>query len=327
MVHDRDPVAQHLGLVHVVRRQHDGAAGVVEPGEQVPEVAAGLRVERGGRLVEEDHLGVVHQRAGDREPLRLAAREVLDAGAGLVDQPDPLEPLVAAGGRHAVQRGERVDLLARGQPLEERRRLQLYADPRQQAGVARPRRLAQHRDGARVRLPEALDHLQGGGLAGTVRPEDPEELALGHLEAHPVDCPELPVGHREVRDLDSTHEGRTLAAGHQRPGPGRLDLRGQAEQRGLVVGAPDQLHGGGQAVGGRARTAPRRPGCRRRSRARRTRWRACEASAEPTVPLPSRIPTGGGRCAMVGVSSTSTESKTRLAFARDLLGLARAPSR
>ena len=44
---------------------------------------------------------------------------------------------------HAVQRRERLQLLARGQLLEERRRLQLHADPRQQRDLARPRRLAE----------------------------------------------------------------------------------------------------------------------------------------------------------------------------------------
>ena len=36
VVHDRDPVAQRLGLVHVVRGQHDRAAAVVEPGRAGP---------------------------------------------------------------------------------------------------------------------------------------------------------------------------------------------------------------------------------------------------------------------------------------------------
>ena len=38
------------------------------------------------------------------------------------------------------------------------------------------------------------------------------------------------------------------------------------------------------------------------------------ASDEPTVPFPSITPTRGGRWAVVGVSRTSTSSKTRLAW-------------
>ena len=202
MVHDRDPVAEDLGLVHVVRGQHHRAAGVVEPGEQVPQVAAGLRVERRGRLVEEDHLGVVDERGSDREPLRLAAGQVLDPGVGLVLQPHPRQPLVRGLPADAVQRGEGVDLLARGQPLEERRRLELDADPRQQRGVARPDRLAQHRDRARVGPAQPLDGLEGRRLPGAVGAEDPDELALADLEADAVDGPQVAVGHGEVDDLD-----------------------------------------------------------------------------------------------------------------------------
>jgi hypothetical protein len=40
----------------------------------------------------------VDERARDREPLLLTAREVLDAGVGLVDDPDPVEPASAAAG-------------------------------------------------------------------------------------------------------------------------------------------------------------------------------------------------------------------------------------
>ena len=42
------------------------------------------------------------------------------------------------------------------------------------------------------------------------------------------------------------------------------------------------------------------------------------SSDEATVPRPSRIPTRGGRCAIVGVISTSMSSKTRLALTATL---------
>ena len=40
-----------------------------------------------------------------------------------------------------------------------------------------------------------------------------------------------------------------------------------------------------------------------------------DASDDRTVPLPSMIPSLGGRCAMAGVSRTSRSSKTRLVLA------------
>jgi hypothetical protein len=47
-----------------------------------------------------------------------------------------------------------VDLLAGGESFEERRRLQLDADPGQQPRIARPGRLAEDRDRAGIRLPQ-----------------------------------------------------------------------------------------------------------------------------------------------------------------------------
>ena len=55
--------------------------------------------------------------------------------SALSSRPTLLEPVVALLGGSAVQRGERADLLARRQPLEERRSLELDPDPRQQLAL------------------------------------------------------------------------------------------------------------------------------------------------------------------------------------------------
>ena len=48
------------------------------PGEQVEEAVALLGIEAGGRLVDDDQLGVADQRLGDAEPLPHAAGETGD---------------------------------------------------------------------------------------------------------------------------------------------------------------------------------------------------------------------------------------------------------
>ena len=53
MVDDRDPVAELVGLLHVVRGEEDRLALGVELAEDLPQRDAALRVEAGGRLVEE----------------------------------------------------------------------------------------------------------------------------------------------------------------------------------------------------------------------------------------------------------------------------------
>src|SRR6266508_4254842 len=138
VVHDGHPVAECLGLVQVVDGQHHGAALVVDVAQQIPQVAPRLRVQARGRLVEEDQLRTVHQGTGDGQPLHLAAGQLFAAHVRLFRQPHDIEHLIGLFGRYAIERGERADLFARGEPLEKRRGLQLYADARQQCRVTGP---------------------------------------------------------------------------------------------------------------------------------------------------------------------------------------------
>ena len=86
--------------------QHDGAAVLGgQRADEVDDVAGGGRVEARGRLVEEQHLGVVEQRPGQGEALALAGREALHEDVGPVGHAEPLEQLVARrSGRRAVER-------------------------------------------------------------------------------------------------------------------------------------------------------------------------------------------------------------------------------
>jgi hypothetical protein len=54
--------------------------------------------------------------------------------------------------------------------------------------------LAEHGDLAAVRLAQALDDLQRGGLPGPVRAQDPEELTAFHPEGHAIDGEHLAIG-------------------------------------------------------------------------------------------------------------------------------------
>ena len=78
LVHDHEPVAQLLRLVHVVGRQHERHAALLEPVQPIPQQVARLRVEAGGRLVEEQELRLVDQAARDRQAPLHAARQWLD---------------------------------------------------------------------------------------------------------------------------------------------------------------------------------------------------------------------------------------------------------
>ena len=68
---------RHRGRARLVRDHHDGAALVGARAQQPQHLGAGLGVEVAGRLVGEQQRRVVDERAGDREALLLAARELM----------------------------------------------------------------------------------------------------------------------------------------------------------------------------------------------------------------------------------------------------------
>ena len=77
----------------------------LEAADEVPQRAPGGRVEAGRRLVEEDELGVVDERQGDRQALALAAGQVLRLGVAA---------LAEVRARRSARRSGRLRVEARG---------------------------------------------------------------------------------------------------------------------------------------------------------------------------------------------------------------------
>ena len=125
-VHDGDLVAQEVGLFHVMGRQQHRAAFRLDGADQVPEVVAGLRIEAGGRLVQEQHLRVVDERDRQQQALQLppgqlavvALRDLLERAQG-----DQLVDVAAA----RIEPPEQLQGLAHGQEVLQRRLLELDA--------------------------------------------------------------------------------------------------------------------------------------------------------------------------------------------------------
>ena len=93
--------------------------------------AAGAGVERAGRLVGEDHVGLADERAGDRHALLLAARQLRRAVAGAVAEADALERVAhgRAGQPPAGEPRRQRDVLLGGQRAEQVERLEDEPDP------------------------------------------------------------------------------------------------------------------------------------------------------------------------------------------------------
>src|SRR5918992_1976812 len=93
LVHEDDAVAHLTRELHLVRddeHRHPVVREIAHDDEHLPDE---LGVERRRDLVEEHHVWVHHQRAGDRDPLLLAARELMRVLPLLLRQPHALEQL------------------------------------------------------------------------------------------------------------------------------------------------------------------------------------------------------------------------------------------
>ena len=78
VVDDRDAVAEVLRLFHVVRRVEHARAGARLLAHELEQPHAALRIDADRRLVEQQHLGPVHDAAAEVEAALHAAAEALD---------------------------------------------------------------------------------------------------------------------------------------------------------------------------------------------------------------------------------------------------------
>src|SRR6266851_1986098 len=201
VVHDRHPVAQRFGLIHVVRGEHDGPTFRPNRFRQLPQVASSLGIQPGGGFVEEEDLGLVDERGRDTEALLLSARQLGYRRARLLGQVHLLQDRHGID-RAVVERAEHVEQLEQVQAIEEGRGLELHPDQvlhflRVLADVdAGDDRLAV------VRTAQALEDLDRRRLAGTIGAEQSEDLALLDPERDAVNRHQAPVPFSQSVDDD-----------------------------------------------------------------------------------------------------------------------------
>ena len=78
-------------------QQNAGAVGA-QILDEVPEDVAGLGVEAGGGLIEEQQLGAADDGQGDIEAAATSSRQARDAGAGVVGESHTIDGLGDVGG-------------------------------------------------------------------------------------------------------------------------------------------------------------------------------------------------------------------------------------
>ena len=221
-VDDDDLVGEVLGLVHQVGGQHDRDAVAAQRLNELPGRPPGLRVEPGGRLVEEDQLGAADDRHRERQALLLPSREPTERGPLDFEQAQPGQEVNRIQWV-AVIGGDQAQQLAGAQPRGAAGRLRHHAHAGPQgpvSGIA-----PEYPDGAAVGGAEALAHLDRRGLAGTVRAEQGEDRAPPDREGQAVDGGPRAVSLDEADDLERGVGHAASLGGVVWPGPpGRRGL-------------------------------------------------------------------------------------------------------
>src|ERR1051325_2148456 len=188
------PLERHVGgqfgpFVHVVRGEHDHPAGATKLGEQGANLRCRREVEPRERLGEEEPLRVVHQRPGDRGPLRQPAGEGPDPPVGLVRDRETAHHLRGAGpppsGGDVVQRRPEHEILRHREVSVE---MTLVPDPAD--GPAPPG----HGSASRLRPDQTRKHLQERRLSRPIGTEDDERSPGRETERDVIQRDHMPKG-------------------------------------------------------------------------------------------------------------------------------------
>ena len=214
VVHDADAVAHGDRLLLVVGDVHERDADLaLEVLELVLHLVAELQGEGAEGCVEQQHLGTVHERPGQGNPLLLAPGQLggLAVGHGThLDQVDgPVDEAPAFGPGDPAHLEAEADVVGHRHVGEQGVALEHGVDG-PLVGRAEAHLLAVDADGPRRREFQAGHHAQGGGLAAARRAEQGEELAVGDGEVDVVHRGDL--GARtvaEALDHPGQLDGRT----------------------------------------------------------------------------------------------------------------------
>ena len=188
----------------------------LDPADLLAQRHAHLRVERGERLVEQQHARLDRERARQGDALLHAARELVRIALARVPEPDELEqladPLPPVGLRLAPDPQPVLDVLLGGHVREEAVGLE---DHPHVALVGRRARqvLPVDDDPSGVGLVEAGDEAQRRRLAAAARAEQRDELPRVEREVDPLERRDRAEGAPQLLELD--------VGGHQRPIPTR----------------------------------------------------------------------------------------------------------
>src|SRR2546428_3887364 len=184
---ERDLVAELVRLAHVMGRQHDGDALLAaEPSDVRADPHRDVGVEAERRLVEEEELGIVHERLGEGHPLLQPGRQIAVRDPAVRAELAQLDqPVDAPAKRRAAQPVqppvEREDL-GDAQAPEKGRPAARHVEPAPQRAGLTDDVVAQHHDGAAVGCQQRGEDREQRRLARSVGAEDPDDRAALHRQ-------------------------------------------------------------------------------------------------------------------------------------------------
>ena len=194
----------------VLDQEHGQLPVVADLLDEAAEIRDLLVVEPSGRLVEQQQLGLRDERAGELDALQRPEGERRATGrCAIAAQPDVVDHLERLGVDVAAARvGADEHVVQHGHRLEELDVLEGARDPAPHDPVhgRLQQRLAVELDLALVGRVEPRDHVERRRLAGAVRPDQADDLAVQDVEGDPVegddpaepasDIPQRKQGHR-----------------------------------------------------------------------------------------------------------------------------------
>jgi hypothetical protein len=188
----------------VGREQHGCAPAPLVVLEIAPDHVGGVRIERGGRLIEQQQLGPVDQGLRQQHPGLLPGRQpagrAIEEGREIEVGGERLQ--TRRGFIDAVELGVDPEVLADRQPRRQVHVGRGEVDPAEHAVAVPEHVLAQHRDPAGARLQQPQQHRDGRGLAGAVGAEQRGRGADRHGKAQVVDREHVAIALAQVLDLD-----------------------------------------------------------------------------------------------------------------------------
>ena len=207
-VHDRNVVAEHLRLIHVMGGQDDRRAPRLDTLHERPEISPRLRIEARRRLVQKYEPGPVDECHGQEQALPLAAGQL-----AIVTLEQVTERTVVDDARKVsatvVKATEHLERFPYRQVVLQRRALELDAGL---LAKPRPGRFAVIKHLARTCRRDSFDDFHGGGLACAIRAQQAKTGAFGDGEAHVIDRDNAGVAFFEVPGFESGLHGARKGA-------------------------------------------------------------------------------------------------------------------